>query len=293
MLKIRKKALILAGILFILALGLRDIAANRLWVDYDEPTYVNAGLFMAVNTLAVKYTSQAYLEALPLLTSLLSVICYSSYVQKAAVKAEKQRKAHLWLLASAVFLGLTAASKYLYCVAGLAIALHFVLMIFLRKEGWQKIFVIFAWGLSALAVFFVFDPLLWPHPISRLLESVTFHLNYSQSVGVLAYKYTFYQPFRWLSVPFQYFDPKPESAFIIQLDWVIFGLALIGLYRTFKKHKIYFVWLVLGLIVLMLWSTKWPQYVLIVMTPYCLSAAEGLALLWEKARGLFKRAPAQ
>ena len=326
----RRKLIILTSLLFLLALGLRWVAANRLFVDYDEPIYVNAGLeytnfirngqftqlawnktniehpvlfkilygiaflplesvkqlyekdfedlqpisnfegkrwgmvgrtlsavlgsisvgvlsllnplaglFLAVNTLSVKYTSQVYLEALPLLTSLLSVICYSRYFQQVLENQQKKRKSILWLLASAILLGMTAASKYVYCVAGLAIVTHYILMIVFRKIHRQEIFVLAGWGVAALAVFFVFDPVLWPHPFSRLLESISFHLNYVQSVGVLAHNYPFYQPLRWLSVPFQYFDPRPKSAFLIKMDWVIFGFAVIGLYRTFRTQKIF------------------------------------------------------
>ncbi len=373
--KTRSKLAIFICLLFLLALGLRWVAANRLFVDYDEPIYVNAGLeytnfirngqftqlawnttniehpvlykilygvaflplepveqlyekdfedlqpisnfegkrwgmvgrtlsavlgsisvgvltflnplaalFLAVNTLSIKYTSQVYLEALPLLTSLLSVVCYSVYFHKGVENQQKKRKSLIWLLASSILLGMTAASKYVYCVAGLAIVMHYLLMIVLRKIQWQEIFVLAGWGVAALAAFFVFDPVLWPHPFSRLLESISFHLNYAQSVGVREHNYPFYQPLRWLAVPFQYFDPRPESAFLIKLDWAIFGFAVIGLYRTFRTQKIFFLWLMIGIGTLLIWDTKWQQYVLIIMVPFCVSAAEGTKLIAEAGK---------
>ena len=72
-----------------------------------------AGLPLAVHTFTIKYTSQVMLEALPTLTSLLAVWAYG----------RSQGRKGGWLLLSAVSLGFTVASKYLYAVAGIAIAL--------------------------------------------------------------------------------------------------------------------------------------------------------------------------
>ena len=92
-----------------------------------------AGLFLAVNSLAVKYTSEIYLEALPMLTSLLAVIAYGIYYRSAKDPAANKKKIFLWLALSGVFLGITAASKYVYCIAGLAILLHWLVAV-IRKE---------------------------------------------------------------------------------------------------------------------------------------------------------------
>jgi len=65
------------------------------------------------------------------------------------------------------------------------------------------------------------------------------------------------------------------------MDWAIFGFAVIGLYRTFRTQKIFFLWLMIGIGTLLIWDTKWQQYVLIVMVPFCVSAAEGAKVVVE------------
>ncbi len=74
-----------------------------------------AAAALAVDSYHVKYTSQVMLESLPSLTSLLAVLAYAAY-------AKGPSRRWRWLAISATCLGLTAAAKYLYCVAGLAIA---------------------------------------------------------------------------------------------------------------------------------------------------------------------------
>ena len=47
------------------------------------------------------------------------------------------------------------------------------------------------------------------------------------------------------------------------------------------------LWLAVGLLFLLLWNTKWPQYILILSAPLCLAAAEGTLRLL----GLLVRTP--
>lgn len=239
-----------------------------------------AGIVFSINTLCVKYTSQVYLEALPIFSSFLAAITYLNYYNNAKEGQKNRNATHLWLVLSAAFLGATAASKYLYCIVGLAIVVHQTLAVIQKKIHWKHIFILIFWGLASFVLFILFNPMLWPHPIGRLVESVTFHLNYPATTDVTAYSYPFFQPIRWLSFPFSFFNPKPETAFIFQLDWLIFGLAIIGLPRLYLKKKLYFFWLILGLMTLLVWGTKWPQYILIIMVPYGMSANQGVIALF-------------
>ena len=77
-----------------------------------------AGLFLAANTWTIKYTSQIMLEPLPTLTSMLAVLFYFR-AKRNPVSGRNGFPS--WLVLSAVALGLTAASKYTYCIVGLAI----------------------------------------------------------------------------------------------------------------------------------------------------------------------------
>ena len=240
-----------------------------------------AGLFLSIHTICIQYTSEVYLEALPLLTSFLSVLAYLKWFK--IVKKEKNKildAANFWLAISALFLGMTAASKYVYCVVGIAILVHFILNIIQSKEVKQKAPYLFFWIIFSLLMFFIFDPYLWPHPFQRLWGTLTYHANYHNSAIVKRYDYKFWQPFVWLSKSVPSHFPYLVDSFLITLDLPILILALIGLPRLFKENRVFFFWLIGALIVLLLWPTKWPQYILILVVPLSLSAAEGVKTIW-------------
>lgn len=245
-----------------------------------------AGYFVATNTSSVKYTSMVYLEALPFLFSLLTILAYSRFFIEARKVSPRKNKLIIYLLASGVFLGVTAASKYLYCIVGLAVLVHAILH--LLKNDLQPSYIpwIVGWGLTSILTFFIFNPYLWPHPYERFMASLNFHINYPSTKTVIQLNYPWWQPLRWLFQPFKYYNPSPISALILQTDPAIFILAIIGLPRTYKRYLIYFIWLVMGLITLLLWGTKWPQYVMIVMVPYSMAAAQGVATLYDLAKSL-------
>ena len=41
--------------------------------------------------------------------------------------------------------------------------------------------------------------------------------------------------------------------------------------------------LLIALLFLLLWTTKWPQYTLILMAPFSMAAAQGVLTLWHLA----------
>lgn len=245
-----------------------------------------AGLLLAVHTLAIKFTSSFYLEALPAFTSLASAACYLRWYQQASAQGKRQNLA--WLGLSAGFLGMSVASKYNYFIIGAAVGVHYLAALVTKKVRPDTLVKMFAWGVLSLAAFFVCDPYLWKHTARRLWESLTFHSQYSQSIWVTRYDYPFWQPFAWFSRSFPHFFPAFREAFFLRLDPLIAVLAVIGLPRLAVRRPLYFTWLVLGFALLLLWPTKWPQYTMIVIAPYCLSAGEGLAWgierLWQRAR---------
>jgi hypothetical protein len=246
-----------------------------------------AGFFLAVDTLAIRYTSEIYLEALPLLTSLLCALCYLFwYKQENKIKPSRR----LWLALSSVFLGMTAASKYLYCVVGIAIMIHFGLGVFRKKVSPSFLLPIFLWGAVALLTFFVLDPYLWPHPITRLINSIFFNVKYSSSNWVKHYDFPFWQPLVWLSGPiYSTFTSWIRQSFIFQIDLLISLFALIGIPRLIKRNSFYFIWLVVALGFLFIWNTKWPQYTLILLIPLSVSAAEGVKWVTDGVRFAINR----
>jgi hypothetical protein len=243
-----------------------------------------AGLALALDSLAVKYTSSIYLEALPALTSLLSVLAYLYWFEK-----EKRRPSKwnlTWLGLSAVLFGMSVASKYTFAVVGLAIAIHFSVMIVLKKIRLSYLPILLAWAVFSFLAFFDFDPYIWYHFPTQLIKSLNYHIDYTQSEDVLRYDYPFWQTLVWFTAPFSHFFKAAIPAMPVGLDTFLLPLAIIGLPNLFKKHLLFFIWLVVGVLALLVWPTKWPQYTMIMITPYCLSAGEGLTWLYMAGKKL-------
>ena len=243
-----------------------------------------AGFFLAVDTLSVKYTSEVYLEALPLLTGLLCALAYLRWYAAARARPEAAPRSIIWLILSAVFLGMTAAGKYVHAVVGIAVLFHFLLAVLRNRLPRRLLLHMLGWGALSLVMFFAFNPYLWPHPIARLLKSVLFHQDFQDSRLVLMYSYPFWQPLRWLSAFSSYYRLGPESAFFINIDTFVFVAALVGLPRLHRKEPFFFYWLLIGLGFLLVWATKWPQYTLILLAPFSMAAAQGVLTVWELGR---------
>jgi ABC-type sugar transport system permease subunit len=235
-----------------------------------------AGLFLSLHTTTIKYTTEAMLEAVPAFTSLAAVVCFALAKRKRS-KGSLFKGFNAWLVFSAVFLGLTAASKYIYCVVGFAILVDW--FISSRDDEDLKRFFPQAllWGAIALAVFFVADPYLWPDPIGRLKYSVLFNAGYSTGTHVQQAGFPVWQPLVWMSKSVPWQGDRP--AFVVALDALIFFLAAFGLSRLWRKERLYVLWLGIAVLFLLVWPTKWPQYILILSAPLGLAAAEGVMAL--------------
>ncbi|MBP7601214.1 MAG: hypothetical protein KA750_07700, partial [Thermoflexales bacterium] len=146
-----------------------------------------AAVAVAVNSYHVKYTSQVMLESLPSLTSVLCVLAYLAWT-----RGGKRRG--LWLGLSAAALGMTAASKYLYCIAGLAVLADALARAIGQARGqpWRDalrgmaraLSPLLGWGALASLVFIAADPYLWPDPAGRLADSILYHGAYSSGAEV-------------------------------------------------------------------------------------------------------------
>ena len=226
-----------------------------------------AGLLLALQTYSVKYTSQAYLEALPLFAMLAALI---------SLRFSKIRRDR-WFWISAAALGLTAAGKYSY------LPIVFVILyvyFFDKKYSWRDL--IFYAGVAGVT-FFIFDPVLWHDPLNRLYSSLFFHTQYAQGTHVQEVGYPWYQPLLWLSRSFPYewhpgvFFYNPLEG-ILSIDGLIFLLAIAGSFWDWRNRERRFVviWLVIGIAALLLWPTKWPQYTLVVIPAFCLAASTAL-----------------
>jgi hypothetical protein len=121
-----------------------------------------AGLVMAIQSMLVYYTGVAYLDALPMMFTVLMAWFYTR---------QPQHKADFWL--AAVCLGAAAAGKYPFAFGGIIIVIH---ALFYRLVPMRDLIL---WGLLALGIFFWLNPYLWTDPIGRLTEQLTFHQDYA------------------------------------------------------------------------------------------------------------------
>jgi hypothetical protein len=247
-----------------------------------------AGLFLAINTYAIKYTSVIYLEALPAFTSLAALMTALKSIKAYQNSSKNWRGWAGWLVLSSMLMGMTAASKYIYAVVGLVIIA--AILIEGRKHKISSLLGLAGWGLLALAFFFLFDPILWHSPLNALAQSVNYHFNYSNGEGIKTADYPFWQPIQWLMISIPQQPNQPIAFFLhpgdyfISADTIIFILALVGLPTLFKKNISMFIWLVLGLAFLLVWNTKWPQYIVMVLAPFCVSAAYGFEYIYYKLK---------
>ena len=250
-----------------------------------------AALFLAIDTINIKFTSVVYLEAIPIFLSLLSALLFIDATQWMKEKTNfvfKERiKELILLLLSAICLGIATACKYQYGFIGFAILVYyFVWIVRINTKEAARYWLIVSFAIISLVSFFAADPYLYPNPANNLVHSVWFSLDYQNGEAVRAAGYPFYQPLVWLSHPVTDFldresQPMPASGneFLLRLDTIIFILAIIGLPKLFKDHPLFFTWLVICLAFLLIWNTKWPQYTMLVIVPLCLSASEGMNTL--------------
>ncbi len=240
-----------------------------------------AALLLATSTWVIKYTSQVMLEAVPLLFSLLGVALYE--LARSMSNARRRRLAYL---ASAIGIGLAVGAKYPYAIAGLAIVADRLR----RTRRGEPLRITHAIGWSAIAAlaFFAVNPYLWSDPIGRLIASAAYHPEYATSEQVQSTGFPAWQQLIWLmqSVPWH----DAQNIFAVKFDTWMLPLALVGLIPLARNRPVYAIWLGLGAIALLLWPTKWPQYLLTIAVPYALAGAAGLALIAKGAALLMRRA---
>jgi arabinogalactan oligomer/maltooligosaccharide transport system permease protein len=238
-----------------------------------------AALFLGIYTWQIKYTSQIMLEPLPSFTSAVMVLAYVKW------RMGNGRRWNGWLALSAVMLGLTAASKYTYCLAALAIVADWLWATLPEKPrtaaAWARwLAPVFGWGVLSLVVFAAFNPRMWNDGLNRLAQSVLYHASYAESEHVRRAGLPMWQPLVWLSGPVA----RHPGVFLFALDLPIGLLALFGVRRMWRdpQRRVMALWLMLTLAFLLWWNTKWPQYILMLTAPLMAAAAEGFrTLIWE------------
>lgn len=235
-----------------------------------------AGL-LAVHTLTIKYTAQAYLEALPLALVVAAIGAW----QHACQPATRHRRRWLWI--GTMAWGLATAAKMSYTIVALP-AMIMLALAALRVEVtaqpqerrglvWYALRLGEVAGL-ALLIFALANPTIWREPVTRLTTMAGFWTAYTHASEVQVAGYPWYQPLIWIATapavewhPEVFFFPGPDP-------WLTL-LALIGLPAAWRnpQRRYLAVWFVSGLLILLWWPVKWPQYALTLVIPIALLAA--------------------
>jgi hypothetical protein len=238
-----------------------------------------AALILALHTVHIHFHALATLEPLPGFFSLMAFFSGEMACQRLATGA-RDRRSYFLLGLSGLCWGLAAAAKYMYALSG--IVLFFWLGLRLRQR-------LPALGMGALALltFYAADPFLWPGPLTRLYESLTFHLAFSHGEAVNWFKFPWWQPFYWLthSAPSGWAPAVYSTAWV---DRLLLPVAVLGMPRLWRKSPPRVLWALTGLVFLLCWNTKWVHYILLILPPLALSAACTLELLVEKLQTLLK-----
>ena len=226
------------------------------------------GLILSIHTFTIKYTSEVMLDGFASLMSTLTGVTY-------IFSKRKEGKVRVALLAlSAVFLGLSASSKYLHSAVGFAILIDW--FISARQSNQVKRFLRdgFVWGALALIVFFAANPFYWPDPIERIKTTLEAVSSTTSNPNVEKANFPFWQQLLWMSISVNL--GGSENAFPIKLDGLIFVFALFGILATWRKERFVAIWLFVTIFLLLIWRTKWPQYILVATVPLSYASAEGI-----------------
>lgn len=232
-----------------------------------------AGLFVAVNTYHVRYTSEALLDATAGTFAVLAVVAFGFAWRRreGSNPAASEPSLHGALLAlSAVALGLAVGCKYMYGLAG------GVMWLFLMARAGRARSLLWFPALAAL-VFFAIDPALWHAPLAQASDALSFHVNFAEQYGR-----PWWHPLA-LAVHASHDDHQAEYFYHLP-DQLLCAFAVLGLARTAKQRPLWFAWALAGVAFLLVWPTKWAHYQLLTTPALAMCAAFGVEAV--AARGI-------
>jgi hypothetical protein len=239
-------------------------------------------LWLAFDTYHAKYTAQAYLEGVPGLLAILAVLLFERALRRREPEGlvpAPPTLSPLPLLLAALVLGLATAGKYPY---GLVLGLAF--LPFLVQRGRDRPWLLASAGALVLLAFFAADPHLWPDPVDRLWNSAASHFQYAQADQVKKSALPWWYQLHYLtrSAPARW---HPGVFPLAWLDLLLLPVAALGVPSAARHRPVWLAWAIVGLLVLLAWPTKWPQYTLLVRPPLTVLAALGLVAVKDRLLG--------
>lgn len=243
-----------------------------------------AAWLVALEPYHAKYSAQVMLEAIPGLLALLAVLVLERALGRCARPGAAEGPPRLGLAAGAfALLGAAAAAKYPYGGVGLVAFAPFVVRAFPRRPlAWLGLVV------ASAVAFLALDPYLWPDPAGRLWETVRHHLAYSRSEHVVRSNLPWYQQAVWLlrAAPLEWHP----GIFVTGLPAIVLlPLAALGAAPAWRARPVLAAWAAAATLLLVLWPTKWPQYLLVATPAYAVLAALALEAAARRAARLVSR----
>jgi hypothetical protein len=236
---------------------------------------VIAGLFLAVSTPMLVYSSAAYLEASGVFFSILAMYCATK------VSSMGRDGWHTLVIAAGVAAGMGIASKY-----------YFVLVIppilfYLTKLGSRRQ-VARSWLLFLGAATLAFGICDMPFLVSGFAKTSDLvaqnGLEYASEWSAKPAKLSthWYTEFTLLSQGITWFaQPRP---FALTIDPVISALGALGGLVLLRQGRVEGVWLAAVSLFLALYPVKFPQYTMLAVAPLCWCAGECVQLALARAR---------
>ena len=223
-----------------------------------------AGLAIALNTLHAKYSCQGYLDSIP--AFLMACAMLHGWKRKDAMQpAAMATCGLLW--------GAAMAGKWIHGLPGI------VLLTVMRT--WRTRISLL---LVALFCSWLFDPLSWLNPLERIHSMMSHHQSYAATVAETAA----WSP--WLSLAgggpaVWHPDVFPWS---IDAVWLVLGLIGMGMGIHSSWGRMLTAWFCLPMFVFMVWDTRWPQHLMVVMAPLSLAVVDALRPLLNRASHHFE-----
>jgi Dolichyl-phosphate-mannose-protein mannosyltransferase len=230
-----------------------------------------AGLFAALSTVALRYTTDAYLDAPGVFFSTLAILLYLRW---------KERRSTWLLVVAGAALGLAFAAKYYYALAGVVILID--LIVTYRKALRPALRPALILGVAAFVVASLGDLPLWTQGLGKSAATVSSNgVYYASGASAPSSISQWFSTLITLFVGFRSWPAPFPSPFLVRLDSLIGLFAVVGVAVTWRRYSIFNVWLALVCLVLLLYPVKYQQYAALGIAPLCLVAAVGARWLFD------------
>ncbi len=249
-----------------------------------------AGLSFAFSSWQIKYGVLAYLEAVPGLLTAAALLLLAAWWQASArsnppAETTPRQRPPAALVISALLVGAAAAAKYPYAIIA-APTLGLAVLWRWRTPwgGWRGLALVA--GVAALG-FYLFNPFMWLNPLGYLQETLAFHFRYSGNELVRSQKFAPWYNLSLLFKPMPYDPFFPFSLFNqLRIEGLLTALGLLGLPLLWRRSPPLGLWLLLSILFLLGWPTKWAHYTLMLIPPLSLSAGNLVITLavWARSR---------